>query len=58
MSLLANIRWQVALNNPTCANLYHGIHLLRKPLCGYPQHIPEIAAEIGFVYTAQPRHLL
>ena len=57
MSLPANIYWQVALNL-IYADLYYGIHLLKKPLYGYSQHVPEIAAEIGFIYIAQPRHLL
>ena len=52
MLLLADVHWQVALNNLMCTSLYCGIHLLRKPLCGYPQHIPEIAAEIGFAHIA------
>jgi len=51
--LLANVRWQVALS----ANLHRGIHLLKKLLCRYPQHAPEIAAEIGFAHIAQPHHL-
>ena len=57
MSLLANIRWQVALNL-IYIDLYRGIYFLKKPLCGYFEHVPEIATEIGFAYIARPRHLL
>ena len=57
ISLLADIHWQMALNDQMCADLHCDIHLLKKPLCGYPQHAPEIAAEIGFVYIVWPYYL-